>query len=231
MKTPKTPQSGKRGKVIASRNHFGSYEREHVSARKARTPTQRRTTAGFGAISQAWRELTEDQRQAWIAEASHSKSRSRFGESYSLTGQTYFMRINNLRAGFGLDLLADPPPRAQHIPNPVRAFIITNRRGRISLMLELAEPPTGDIMVFGAPPCSPGRYKCFKCPRLGPLPAPVGRLSEITTLYVLKYGVPPVGMRVFIRTRPQNDGPRDRFLELHAVVPAPEARSSPLRGA
>ena len=155
----------------------------------------------------------------------------RLGESYSLTGQTYFMRVNSVRGGFGSGLLTDPPPRAQHIPNPIRALIITNRGGRIALKLKLAEAPTGDIMVFGAAPCSPGTYKCFKCPRLGPLPAPVGRLSEITSLYVKRYGVPPVGKRVFIRTRPLNDGPRDRLLEVHAVVPTREARSSPSCGA
>ena len=231
MKTPKGPQRGKRGKVVASRNHFGSYERAHASPKKARTPAQQRTTAGFAVISKAWSELTEAQRLAWMAQARHSKSRSRLGESYTLTGQTYFMRVNSLRAASGLSLLTDPPPRGQHIPNPVRTLIINNQGDHIALKLELAEPPAGDIMLFGAAPCSAGTYKCFKCLRLGPLPAPVGRLSEITSLYVKRHGVPPVGKRVFIRIRPQDDGPRDRYLELHAVVPSRNARSSPPSGA
>jgi hypothetical protein len=231
MKTPKGPQRGKRGKVVASRNHFGSYERAHASPKKDRTPAQQRTTAGFAVISKAWSELTEAQRLAWMAQARHSKSRSRLGESYTLTGQTYFMRVNSLRAASGLSLLTDPPPRGQHIPNPVRTLIINNQGDHIALKLELAEPPAGDIMLFGAAPCSAGTYKCFKCLRLGPLPAPVGRLSEITSLYVKRHGVPPVGKRVFIRIRPQDDGPRDRYLELHAVVPSRNARSSPPSGA
>ncbi len=231
MKTPRSLQSGKRGKVIASRNHFGSYERQHAVPKKVRTSAQQSTSAGFGAIAKAWSALTEAQRLAWIAEARQARSRSRLGESYALTGQTYFMRVNNVRAGSGLGLLADPPPRGQPITNPVRALIITNRGGHIALKLQLAEPPAGDIMVFGAAPCSPGSYKCYKCPRLGTLPAPVGSLSEITSLYVKRYGVPPAGKRVFIRTRPQNDGPRDRFLEIYADVPAPRARSAPPSGA
>src|ERR1035441_1559441 len=183
MKTPKGPQRGKRGKVVASRNHFGSYERAHASPKKDRTPAQQRTTAGFAVISRAWSELTEPQRLAWMTQAGHSKSRSRLGESYTLTGQTYFMRVNSLRAASGLSLLTDPPPCGQHIPNPVRTLIINNQGDHIALKLELAEPPAGDIMLFGAAPCSAGTYKCFKCLRLGPLPAPVGRLSEITSLY------------------------------------------------
>lgn len=142
------------------------------------------------------------------------------------TGQTYFIRINSLSASSGLGLLTDPPPRGQFIPNPARTLIITNQGGHIALKLELAEPPAGDIMVFGAAPCSAGTYRCFKCLRLGPLPAPDGRLSEITSLYVKRHGVPPVGKRVFVRTRPQNDGPRDCFLELHALVPTRQAGSS-----
>ena len=231
MKTPKGPQSGKRGRVVASRNHFGSYERAHTPPGKDRTPAQQRTSAGFGAVAKTWSELTEEQRLAWMSKARHSKSRSRLGESYTLTGQTYFMRVNSLRAASGLSLLTDPPPHGQFIPNPVRALIITNQGGRIALKLELAESPVGDIMVFGAAPCSAGTYKCFKFLRLGPLPVPVGRLSEISSLYVKRHGVPPVGKRVFIRTRPQNDGPRDRFLELHAVVPNRQSGSSQTSGA
>ena len=225
MKTPKALQGGKRGNVVASRNHFGSYERAHTVPKKTRTRAQRLNSANFGAIARAWSALTEPQRLAWIAKAEHTKTRSRLGESHPLSGQTYFMRVNNLRAGCGLDLLTEPPPCAQHISNPVRSLIITNLAGKITLRLQLAEPPDGDIMVFGAAPSNAGTYKCFKCPRLGLLPAPVGNLSDITSLYVKRHGVPPVGKRVFIRTRPQNDGPRDRYIEIHALVPARQARS------
>lgn len=227
MKTPKSPQSGKRGKVVASRNHFGSYERAHSPPNKTPTAAARRAQTEFRTVASAWQHLTEEQRLAWIAEARHVKSRSRLGESYPLTGQTYFVRVNNSRAGFGLGLLTDPPSLAQPATNPVRALIVTNRRGRIRLQLRLAYPLAGDIMVFGAAPASPGTYKCFKCPRLGPLPAPDAGLSDITSLYVRKHGVPPVGARVFIRTRPQNAAARDQFLETHALVPVPQPRRTP----
>ena len=226
MKTPKSLRSGKRGRVIASHNHFGSYESEYSAPKKARTAAQRRSSASFGTLAKLWRKLTEAQRLAWIARAAESKSRSRFGESYPLTGQTYFMRINRLRASFGYPPLTDPPPRRDHIPNPVKALVITNYGERIDLNLVLAEPPAGDIMVFGAAPASPGSYKCFKCPCLGPLPPPVGGLIKITSLYVKRYGVPPVGKRVFIRIRPANDGPRDRYVQFHAIVPTRQARTS-----
>ena len=69
-------------------------------------------------------------------------------------------------------------------------------------------------MVFGAAPCSAGRKKWRHGAFLGLLPAPVGGESDITELYVARYGEPEPGKRVFIRTRQQRGGgwedhPRD----------------------
>ena len=97
--------------------------------------------------------LTEAQRLAWIEQGKHAESCSRLGKRWSLTGQTYFIRINSARAAFGLRMLTDPPPLDQHLPNPVNALIITNRGGRIALKMKVAGPLKPDIMVFGAPPC------------------------------------------------------------------------------
>ena len=231
MKIRKSPRSGKRGNVVASRNHFGPYEREHTSPKKERTPAQQSSQAQFGAVAKVWDQLTEPQRQAWIAQAKEAKSKSRLSERWSLTGQTYFIRVNNSRVSFGLGILRDPPPLAPPRDNPVGRLIITNRGGRISLKLEVAELPVEAIMVFAAAPCNQGVSRCFKCPRLGLLPAPVGGFSDITRLYVQRYGLPPVGKRVFIRTRQQSDGRPDRYLETSAVVPDRPTRRDRAKGA
>jgi hypothetical protein len=44
-------------------------------------------------------------------------------------------------------------------------------------------------------------------------------MSDITDLYVAKYVVPPVGTRVFIRTRQTANGWEDLQKETNAVVP------------
>jgi hypothetical protein len=53
---------------------------------------------------------------------------------------------------------------------------------------------------------------------LGRLPAPEAGYSTITRLYVDRYGLPPAGMRVFIRTRQVLDGWEDFPLQTTAVV-------------
>jgi hypothetical protein len=70
----------------------------------------------------------------------------------------------------------------------------------------VAGPVVGDIMVFGAPSCSAGRKKWRHGAFLGLLPAPVGGESDITELYVARYGEPEPGKRVFIHTRQQKEG-------------------------
>ncbi len=231
MKTRSEPRSGKRGDVVAKSNHFGPYEAKHSPPKTAPTAPQEDAWGEFGWVAKAWQNLTEEQRQAWNARARQEKTRSRLGKRWSLTGQTYFGRVNNFRAGFKQGLLTDPPPLAQSGLNPVGQLVITNRGGRISLKLEVSGPLATEIMVFGSRPCSRGRSKWFKFSRLGPLPAPVGGMSDITRLYVKKHGVPPEGTRVFIRTRQQNDGPRDKFRETNAVVPARQAGGGQAKGA
>jgi hypothetical protein len=56
---------------------------------------------------------------------------------------------------------------------------------------------------------------------LGLLPAPVRGLSDITELYVARFGVPKVGTRVFIRTRQQINGWKDAPKQTNAIVPKP----------
>ena len=53
---------------------------------------------------------------------------------------------------------------------------------------------------------------------LGLLPAPVGGESDITELYVARYGEPEPGKRVFIRTQQQREGWEDHPCDVSGVV-------------
>jgi hypothetical protein len=223
MKSRTEPRSGKHENMVAKSNAFGPYDSKHSPPRTPPSALQKQMRAEFGDVSKAWEDLTDEQRQIWNTRHREAKSKSRLGQRWALTGQTWFMSINKSRKAFGLPFLKTPPARAHFRRNPVIRLIITNDRGRIALKLQLAEPPTAPIMVFGARPCNRGVSKCFKCPRLGPLPSPHGGFSNITRLYARKHGMPQVGERVFIRTRQQIDGWQDMFVEMSAVVLGPSS--------
>ena len=73
--------------------------------------------------------------------------------------------------------------------------------------------------MLGAAPCSAGRSSARHFVFLGFLPDAVRGLSDITDLYVARFGVPPVGTKVFIRTQQHIDGWDDLPKQTSAIVP------------
>ena len=132
----------------------------------------------------------------------------------------HFEGINSARARIGHEVLLWPPERVVFGPNPVAGLSISSDNGRISLRLRVSGPVAEDIMVFGQAPCSAGRKKWRHGAYLGLLPVPQGGMSDITDLYVQKYGEPVPGRKVFIRTRQQKDGWEGRDHDLTDVTPA-----------
>jgi hypothetical protein len=206
MKVLKTPQSGTRGDVVAKRNRYGQYEARKPKPNARATFARKRARAILAMISRLWNQLTEAQREAWRRAASEVRSRPKLGQSGRLTGQAHFIKINTVLALCGRELLADPPPPAESQRNPVRELAVTNGPEGIALKLRVSEFPEQDIMVFASPPYSRGRVFCNTFAFIGLLPAPDEQWSEITRLYLKKYGVPGAGWRVFIRTWPQVNG-------------------------
>ena len=74
-------------------------------------------------------------------------------------------------------------------------------------------------MVFGQAPCSAGRSKRRNVAYLGLLPAPVNGFSDITDLYMARYGEPRPGEKVFIVTRQQKNGWEGRDYETNEIIP------------
>jgi hypothetical protein len=72
--------------------------------------------------------------------------------------------------------------------------------------------------LFDAP-CSAGKYFVRQYNILGLLPDPVRGVSDITELYVARYGVPPGGMRVCVRTQQHIKGWEDLPKQTSAIVP------------
>ena len=88
--------------------------------------------------------------------------------------------------------------------------MVTNPAGAVSLKLQLSRPPGKYVLVLGARPQSPGVRYVDHYPFLGILPEEAGEEVDITALYAAKFGVPPVGKRVFIQTVQQINGWQDR---------------------
>jgi hypothetical protein len=212
--------SGRRGKHVFYMRGRRLYRRLYVVPRNVRTAARRRTRGAFGVIAKAWSQvLTEEQRQAWMVAAAKVKSRPRLWQSGPLTGEMHFQGINSARARIGREMLVCPPERVIFGPNPVEGIAISYVNGQARLRLKVSGPVTEDIMVFGQAPCSAGRKKWRHGAYLGLLPAPEGGESDITEMYVAKFGEPEPGKKVFIRTRQQKDGWEGWDWDFSEVVP------------
>jgi hypothetical protein len=213
------PQSGKVGNTVNLKTRYGQIQRQYVIPRDPKTPAQMRIRSNLGHISSRWRELLQQQRDAWTLGGQDTETQRRLGRSAPLSGFNFFLKINCSRAALGLDQFDFPPPLPQFDKNPVGDLSATNDRGVITLKLWVPSAPTWYTVVWGAAPCSPGRSSARHYNILGFLPAPEGGVSDITDLYVALYGPIRARTRIFVRTQQHIDGWEDLPKQTTAIVP------------
>jgi len=102
----------------------------------------------------------------------------------------------------------------------VAELVITNSDGKITLKLRVPSPPAQYALVQGAAPARTGVRCVQHFPFLGLLPPPTDGWSDITELYVARYGVPKAGTAIWIRLCQHIDGWTDVPTVIRARVPA-----------
>ena len=221
MKILDVQQSGTVGTMVSYKTRFGQVRRQYVKPRDPRTPAQVVRRRAMGRARFLWRKLNDEQRAEWHATAGDSRTSRRVNQSGRLRGYLLFVRINCNLAIVDLPMRLDAPGIATFGPNAVRALSITNIKGDVSLKLSVSGKPAQYIVVLGTKPRSAGVSYVDHFTILGVLPVPVGGLSDITDMYVSKYGMPAAGSRVFIQTFQLIDGWDDLPKQVSAIVPAP----------
>jgi hypothetical protein len=220
MKILDIPQSGKRGLNVSQAGQFGQISRALAIPSNPRSPSQMTTRGILTKVSARWRALQEVQRAAWMAAAKEAKSNSRLGQNGALTGFLLFTKINCTLAQFGQAQVEAPPEHPQFPDLAAQNFVITNTAGVIALKLTCPTDPGENTIVRGAKPLSQGRETCRDFRVLGTCPAPVAGSSDITGLYTARYGVPPVGKKVYIQVNQFVDGWESLPVSFWAIVPA-----------
>ena len=222
MKIVSPPQSGRLGSVVYVNSRYGQIARQYVPPRNPRTPAQQNNRASFATVSSRWRALTPAQRLAWcLAAANKYATNASTGQKVSLNGFNYFVGTNARRAHLNLPLFDLPPSEPSFNPNPVAEAVATNVGGNVSLKLRVPAQPAQYTLVQGARPVSTGVRCVQHFPFLGLLSDPTDGWCDITDLYVARYGVPPAGTVIFIRTCQQIDGWADAPKLTSVLVPAP----------
>ena len=148
-----------------------------------------------------------------------SNTQDHTGRTPQRSGYLLFIKINSTLVYLGEPIRLTPPERPTFDANPVGELVATNTGSEVELKLSVPKAPDVRVLVLGTYPRSAGVTFAKHFTILGVLPPAEGGYSNITNLYVARYGVPPAGMRVFIRTRQVIDGWEDDPQQTSAIIP------------
>ena len=221
MKILDIPQSGKIGNSVSVRTRYGQVRRSYAVPRTQPSPAQLRNRSGFGRVRGLWRTLSKEQSATWAMDPEEIRSKPKVGQSGKLPPYLVFVKVNAALVAQGLAPVLTRPKRHTFGANVVGELVAASTGGVVDLKLSVPTTPATDIVVFGAAPCSAGVSFVNHFVILGRLPAPEAGYSNIRKLYVDRFGEPPAGTRVFIRTRQMRDGWVDFPIQTSAIIPKP----------
>ena len=206
MKIQSIPKSGRQGDVVFVKGRYGNVVRTFVPPSNPRTADQQGHRRNILAVSRRWRTLSLEQRGTWRVLAANKYFVNDEGKRVRLNCFKLFVSLNTRRADLGLPQFDTAPAEPVFSPSPVVDLAITYPGGKFTLKLRVQGAPAQLILVQGARPVR----SCVRCvqhfPFLGLLPPPIDGWSDITEMYVARFGVPKPGTAVWIRTWQHIDG-------------------------
>ena len=147
-----------RGSVAGNtfaRNRGGAYVRQKVAPIQPRTARQLAQRAILTEVSQAWRTLTDAQRQGWTNWADNHPIMDVFGDTLVLSGNGAYSRVNAVRLTAGLAKTATAPADETPVANAASAAAVGST-GVVTVTFAAA-PATGKLfLVYTTSGKSPG---------------------------------------------------------------------------
>ena len=201
-----TDGRNKIGGHVLSKNRGGNFMRTKVTPSNPQSIAQAGARNRFSGLSQAWRSLTQAQRDAWSAAVNDYQRTDIFGDLKSPSGSNLYQRLNNVLAVCGVAAMATPPlPSA--VPN-IYVQTVTAAVGVPALSVDLNDNVPADtaIMLFATAPMSAGRnYVKSQFRLIAVLPAATINPYDALDDYVAKYGnTGEIGQKIFVKTVPVN---------------------------
>ena len=131
---------------VFSKNRYGAYVRTKVTPVNPQTDAQQNVRNRLSTNSQAWRGLTEPQRQGWIDAAINFPFTDIYGNTKILSGQALYVKLNNNLASIGSALIADAPsPVAVPV---ISSLTLTAAAGTPAVGLAYTPTPTDSASIL-----------------------------------------------------------------------------------
>ena len=209
--------------MIYSETRHGKVARAYKPPRNPRTARQQAHRHNVGAVLGRWGTLTDEQQAAWRAFAANNWFVNDEGRQVRLNCYNFFASLNIRRADLDLPQFDFPPAEPVFNKNPVDELTANFTDGLFTLKLRVPSPPAQYTLVYGAAPVISGVRYVQHFHFLGLLPPPKDGWSDITELYVSRFGEPKPNWAVWIRTCQHIDGWIDVPKVLRFRLPATAA--------
>ena len=223
MKIESIPKSGRQGDVVFVKGRYGNVVRVFVPPANPRTEDQQDHRKNILAVSRRWRKLSLEQVGSWRILAANTYFLNDEGERVRLNCFKLFVSLNTRRADLGLPQFDVAPAEPRFDPSPVLDLDISYPAGKCTIMLRVQGTPAQVILVRGARPVRSGVRFVLHFPFLGLLPPPINGWSDITEMYIARFGIPKPGTAVWISTCQHIDGFIDAPKVLRFRIPASAA--------
>lgn len=186
---------------VFSKNRYGAYVRTKVTPVNPQSTAQQTQRNLLSANSQAWRGLTEAQRNAWIAAAPSFPFTDIFGNSKILSGNALYVKVNNNLGTIGQAVIANPPAPVAIPAMVVGVFTAVSSTGVVSLSFDPDPIPANfHIVIRTTGNTTPGKSFVKNMFRTITTMAP-GTVSPklLTATFAAKFGAPVIGQKIFVQ--------------------------------
>ncbi|MFA5386714.1 MAG: hypothetical protein WC297_03555 [Candidatus Paceibacterota bacterium] len=202
-----TEGRGKIGGHVASKNRAGAYFRTKVTPVNPQSISQLGSRNRFSEQSQAWRGLTDAQRDAWNGAVADYAKTDIFGDLRNPTGAQLYQRLNNNLVNIGQSVITMPPAVEAVFALTSLSLAVAEGAGTMVATFTGAIPVGTSFLVFATPAISAGKSFVKNLYRqIGVfVNTDVSPLS-IATEYEAKFGdIAGAGQKIFVQFKAVNE--------------------------
>lgn len=185
--------------TVFSKNRYGLYARTKVTPVNPQTTYQQQNRAILGNASAAWKGLTQDQRNAWIAAAPNFPVTDIFGNVQILSGQALYVKLNANLANAGQSAIGDPPTPVAMPSITLLSAAADVSDASIDLTFDAASAGAGFTPLFYATPLIiPSRLYVKNRLRLLGTATISTSAADIYTIWNARFGTLTAGQRITV---------------------------------
>ncbi len=215
---------GKLNGSVFSKNRGGAYLRTKVTPVNPQTLAQGLVRASLTNLSQAWRGLTEGQRNSWNSAVSNFSSTDIFGDIKTPSGINLYNKLNLNLAAIGEAPISTPPLAVGVGYLDTLSINAAAGAGTIAATFTAIGGSADQTVIVEATPClSPGKsFVKSEFRQIGTFAGNASSPQALGAMYVAKFGAMVAGKKVFIRLKfvDKNTGVSGQYTSSSDIVAA-----------